>query len=101
MTKTCAFITLGCKVNQYDTQILGEALAQELALGYKRNFLGKEIGILVEESPSPGTYSGYSERYIKAHFSGPEGLMGKIVKVRMEEVSPEYVRVSWRVDSRE
>ncbi|MFN3467518.1 MAG: tRNA (N(6)-L-threonylcarbamoyladenosine(37)-C(2))-methylthiotransferase MtaB, partial [Candidatus Brocadiales bacterium] len=27
MTKTCAFVTLGCKVNQYDTQVLREALA--------------------------------------------------------------------------
>ncbi|MFQ5956971.1 MAG: tRNA (N(6)-L-threonylcarbamoyladenosine(37)-C(2))-methylthiotransferase MtaB [Candidatus Brocadiales bacterium] len=32
MSKTCAFITLGCKVNQYDTQVLREALGRK---GYR------------------------------------------------------------------
>lgn len=32
MSKTCAFITLGCKVNQYDTQVLREALSRK---GYR------------------------------------------------------------------
>lgn len=71
-----------------------EALARDLALEYKENFLGKEIEVLVEESLSPGAYSGYSERYIKAHFPGSDGLIGKMVKVRVEEVFPEYVRAS-------
>ncbi|HHT9152857.1 MAG TPA: MiaB/RimO family radical SAM methylthiotransferase [Candidatus Hypogeohydataceae bacterium YC40] len=82
-----------------------ETLARGLALEYKRKFLGKDIEILVEESPSPGEYSGYSERYIKADFSGQprtnkvrgqDGLIGKMVKVRVEEVFPEYVRASLR-----
>ncbi len=116
-----------------------ETLARALALEYKRNFLGKEIEVLVEDScaeqalyqngsgqarplqegekndfivakfakanlplarlalSSPHrTYSGYSDRYIKAYFSGPEGLMGKMVKVRVEEVLPEHVIASWR-----
>lgn len=71
-----------------------EALARGLALEYKKNFLGKEIEVLVEESPSPGTYSGYSERYIKAHFPGSDGLIGKMVEARVEEAFPEYVRAS-------
>lgn len=71
-----------------------EALAQRLALEYKSRFIGKEIEILVEESPSPGTYAGYSERYIKAYFSGPKGLMGKMAEVKVEETFPEYVRAS-------
>jgi threonylcarbamoyladenosine tRNA methylthiotransferase MtaB len=71
-----------------------ETLARGLALGFKEKSLGKEIEVLVEESPSPGEYSGYSERYIKARFSGPEGLMGKMVRVRVEEAFPEFVRAN-------
>ncbi|MFN3466681.1 MAG: radical SAM protein, partial [Candidatus Brocadiales bacterium] len=73
-----------------------ETLAQGLALEYKKNFLGKEIEVLVEESPFPGTYSGYSERYIKAYFPGSDSLMGKMVEVKVEEVFPGYVRASRR-----
>jgi threonylcarbamoyladenosine tRNA methylthiotransferase MtaB len=73
-----------------------DTLAQGLALEYKRKFLGREIEVLVEESLSAGTYSGYSERYVKAHFSGTEGLIGQMETVRVEEVFPEYVWASWR-----
>lgn len=73
-----------------------ETLAQRLALEYKRRFLGKEIEILVEESRPPGIYSGYSQHYIKAYFSGPDGFIGKMAKVKVKEVFPEHVNASWR-----
>ncbi len=69
-----------------------ESVARGLALEYKRNFLDKEIEILVEETSPTGTHLGYSERYIKACFQGTEGLIGKIVKVKVEEVFPEYAK---------
>ncbi|MEE9200299.1 MAG: tRNA (N(6)-L-threonylcarbamoyladenosine(37)-C(2))-methylthiotransferase MtaB [Candidatus Brocadiales bacterium] len=71
-------------------------LADQLALDYKTRFLGEKIDILVEEKRSDGMLSGYSERYIKALFPGPSGLIGSIVPVEVEEVFPGYVRGVWR-----
>lgn len=73
-----------------------EGLESELALDYKRRFLGKTIDVLVEEERSDGMLSGYSERYIKALFPGPRGLTGEIVPVEVTEVFPGYVRAQWR-----
>jgi threonylcarbamoyladenosine tRNA methylthiotransferase MtaB len=73
-----------------------EDLAQELALRYKSFFLGKEIEVLVEEEPYEGVLSGYSERYIKALFSGPKELLGRMVTVKVTEVFPGYIKATWK-----
>jgi threonylcarbamoyladenosine tRNA methylthiotransferase MtaB len=79
-----------------------DGLKDELALRYKEKFLGKEINVLVEERRDDGTLSGYSERYVKALFTGPASLpnlpepAGSIVPVEVVEIFPGYVRALWR-----
>ncbi|MFQ5863003.1 MAG: tRNA (N(6)-L-threonylcarbamoyladenosine(37)-C(2))-methylthiotransferase MtaB [Candidatus Brocadiales bacterium] len=76
-----------------------DTLRRELALHYKTAFLGKVVDILVEEDSFDGMLSGYSERYIKALFSGPQRLIGSIVSVEVAEVFPGYIKALWRGDT--
>jgi tRNA A37 methylthiotransferase MiaB len=81
-----------------------DGLKDELALRYKKRFMGKEINVLVEERRADGTLSGYSERYVKALFTGPASTpdlpepAGSIVPVEVVEIFPGYVRALWRGD---
>ena len=71
---------------------MGE-LAAELALAYKRRFMGKAVWPLVERrrSRASGLLTGWSERYLRVEFAGPDTLMGEIVEVRVKGVTPEKV----------
>jgi threonylcarbamoyladenosine tRNA methylthiotransferase MtaB len=81
-----------------------DGLKDELALRYKEKILGKEINVLVEERRADGMLSGYSERYVKALFTGPASPpnlsepVGSIVPVEVVEIFPGYVRALWRGD---
>ena len=70
-----------------------EFLTAETSLEYKNLFVGRDIGILVEKErdKKTGKLCGYSDRYIKALFDGPDDLMNEIADVHVESVSPQSV----------
>ena len=59
-------------------------LTRELALNYRRTFLGRTVAPLVESrrDPRSGMLTGLTERYVTVQFNGPDGLMNSITPVR-------------------
>ncbi len=70
-----------------------ESVANTLAFDYKQQFFHKFVEVLVETERDPKTdkLCGYSERYIKVLFEGPDGIKNRIVSLRIEEVTPSFV----------
>ena len=70
-----------------------ESLAAETSLRYKNSFIGRNISMLVESTrdKKTGKLCGYSDRYIKVLFDGPDDLMNEIVDVHVERVLPQFV----------
>lgn len=64
-------------------------LATELALAYKRRFLGREVFPLVEHrrDRETGLLTGWTAHYVKTIFDGPEECMGRIVRVMVKEAA--------------
>ena len=64
-------------------------LADDLALAYKRPFVGRVVEPLVESrrDRDTGRLCGYTERYMKVLFEGPDALMNRIVPVRVQEAT--------------
>jgi len=71
-----------------------KALAAELALEYKRLFLGQTVFPLVEHRCDRATrlLAGWTERYVRVVFAGPDDLKGKIIPVRAEAATPQVIR---------
>jgi len=65
------------------------ALARQLALDYHRRFLGRVVEPLVETRRQKPTrrLCGYTERYVRTAFDGPDALMGRLARVRVEEAT--------------
>ncbi|MGQ3686279.1 MAG: tRNA (N(6)-L-threonylcarbamoyladenosine(37)-C(2))-methylthiotransferase MtaB [Candidatus Loosdrechtia sp.] len=65
-------------------------IANNLSLAYKKQFLQKQAEVLVETERDPTTNKlcGYSERYLKVFFDGPDTIKNTIVPVRIQEVTP-------------
>ena len=61
------------------------AVAAELAAAYHRRFLGRSVEPLVEASRDrrTGLLCGYTERYVRAFFAGPDAHQGQIVALRV------------------
>jgi len=61
------------------------ALADELALAYKRPFIGTRVEPLVEtrRDRRTGLLCGYTPRYVKAVFAGPDEWMNRILRVQV------------------
>ena len=59
------------------------AVGRELAQAYHRRFVGRIVKPLVESrrDQRTGLLCGYTERYVRTLFDGPEGLGGRIVEV--------------------
>lgn len=72
---------------------LMDAVAKTLAFSYKKRLLNTRAEVLVETERDPKTNKlcGYSERYIKVLFDGPDTIKNSIVSVRIEEVTPSLV----------
>jgi len=70
-----------------------EAVSNDIALAYKKQFLNKVVEVLVEAERDHKTNQlcGYSERYIKVLFNGSETAKNSIVSVRIEKVNPSFV----------
>ena len=70
-----------------------EAAANNIAFAYKKQFLNKVVEVLVEAERDHKTNQlcGYSERYIRVLFDGPDTIKNTIVSVRLEEINPSFV----------
>ena len=65
------------------------ALASELALRYKRQFVGDTVRVLVETTRDrSGRLRGYTDRYLRVLFDGPDELAGRIVPVAATRAEP-------------
>lgn len=69
-----------------------ETAADVLAFSYKKQLLNRVADVLVEVERDTKTNKlcGYSERYIKVLFDGPDTLKNTITSVRIEEIAPSY-----------
>lgn len=74
-------------------KIMLEATANSLALAYKKQFLNirAEVLVEIEREPKTNKLCGYSERYIKVLFDGPDTVKNTIVSVRIEDITPSFV----------
>lgn len=77
-------------IKQRKTQL--EDAAHALAFAYKKQLLHTRADVLVERERDPRTNKlcGYSERYVKVLFDGPDALKTTVVSVRIEEVAPAF-----------
>jgi len=66
-----------------------DTLAVTASYLYRKRFLNRTLDVLVEEKRDKvsGQAMGYSDNYIKVYFDGPDGLAGKIVPIRIEDVN--------------
>jgi len=71
------------------------AAAKDTALAYKKQFLGAEAEVLVEARRDRwGKLCGYTDRYVKVLFDGPDSLKGEFVTVLLKDAEPEIMRGS-------
>ena len=61
---------------------------------YRAMFLGKMLPVLAENKRDSKTrlLTGYTDNYIKVLFDGPDELKGKIVPVRITEVTQAHTK---------
>ena len=70
-----------------------EAVATELALAFKEEFVGRTVHPLVEERrDQSGLLRGYTEHYLRTLIDGPDNLMGEIVPVQVTSAEAEALR---------
>lgn len=69
-----------------------DAVSKTLAYSYKRRFLNTCVKVLAEMERDPKTNKlcGYSERYIKVLFDGPNMVKNSVVSVRIDEITPSF-----------
>ncbi|MBI3846805.1 MAG: tRNA (N(6)-L-threonylcarbamoyladenosine(37)-C(2))-methylthiotransferase MtaB [Planctomycetes bacterium] len=70
-----------------------EALEARLALAYHRSFVGTEVEVLGEEPAAgvPGTFSGYTERYVRVVFPAGDEARNALVRVRARRATPRHL----------
>jgi threonylcarbamoyladenosine tRNA methylthiotransferase MtaB len=64
-------------------------VARDLALAYHARFVGRAVEVLTESRRDrrTGLLCGYTERYVRAFFDGPDSLYGCLVRVVGDEAS--------------
>ena len=95
-----AFYTLGCKVNQYETQALSEQFRakgfqivppEEEADDMRRRFLtgemGKRFPVLFETTAPDGFLEGYTPNYTPVRVCAPKELCGTVREVTITGVA--------------
>jgi threonylcarbamoyladenosine tRNA methylthiotransferase MtaB len=70
------------------------SLASDLMAAYHTRFVGRTVAPLVESQRDPrtGLLCGYTERYVRTLFDGPDQLKGTIPPVRVAALTPGGVR---------
>jgi threonylcarbamoyladenosine tRNA methylthiotransferase MtaB len=71
-------------------------LSNRLTLKYAQRFVGDVLEVIPErpfkEAPQSGLYMGYSDNYLQVVFPANEEMVGKVVRVRIDEAGLEYCR---------
>ena len=68
-------------------------LADGLSLDYGSQFVGETLKVLVETSrDQSGALCGYTPRYLRLLFDGPDSLRGRTIPVRVIEARPRFLR---------
>lgn len=72
-------------------------LSDRLSMKYAQTFVGDVVEVIPEqrykEDPSSDLFMGYSDNYLQVVFPASEEMVGKVCRVRIDEVqSPEYCR---------
>lgn len=69
-------------------------LSTKQAVNYAERFRGEVLEVIPErpykENPQSGLYMGYSDNYLQVVFQGTSDLVGKVCRVRIDEVGSEY-----------
>lgn len=69
-------------------------LSQRLTVNYAERFVGEVVEVIPErpfkEDPKSGLYMGYSDNYLQVAFPANEELIGKVCRVKIDRVDPEY-----------
>ena len=70
-----------------------EALEARLALAYHRQFVGVDVEVLGEEPVAglPGSFSGYTERYVRVVFPAGDEARNALVRVRARRATPRHL----------
>lgn len=65
--------------------------AEEMSFSYRKNFLGRDVDVLVESSRDRKTnlLTGYTDTYIKVLFEGNDTLINELAKVKITRVLPD------------
>lgn len=69
-------------------------LSYRLTVRYAERFLGEVVEVIPErpykEDPKSGLYMGYSDNYLQVAFPANDELIGKVCRVKIDRVDPEY-----------
>lgn len=72
-------------------------LSNQFSLEYAKQFLGQALDIIPESpysdvSGEPNLFYGYSDNYLKVIFKGTPDLLGKMVRVQLDEPGVEFCK---------
>ena len=64
------------------------ALGKKFSIDFARTFIGKKDLVLVESEPdrATGYLTGYTDRYVRVLFKGPDSLKGKLASVVIKSI---------------
>ena len=62
------------------------ALAEESALNFRRQFLGRVVPVLWEQKDGKGIWSGLTDNYIRVYAKSSEDLTNKLLPVKLVEI---------------
>jgi threonylcarbamoyladenosine tRNA methylthiotransferase MtaB len=69
-------------------------LSKRLTVEYARRFVGEVVEVIPEqpfkEDPDSGLYMGYSDNYLQVAFPADPEWVGKVCRVKIDRVDPEY-----------
>ncbi|KFZ40794.1 MULTISPECIES: tRNA (N(6)-L-threonylcarbamoyladenosine(37)-C(2))-methylthiotransferase MtaB [Thermoactinomyces] len=69
-------------------------LSKRLTVEYARRFVGEVVEVIPEqpfkEDPDSGLYMGYSDNYLQVVFPADPEWVGKVCRVKIDRVDPEY-----------
>lgn len=75
------------------------ALSHQLTTAYASNYVGEVLEVIPEraykEEPDSGLYTGYTDNYLPVAFPATEDMVGKVCRVKIDEVGPEMNRGSF------
>ncbi len=60
--------------------------SKEVSQREKEKFLGRDFPVLVENPSSDGPLQGHTAHYLKVAFHGPKEWVGKMVRIRLQEI---------------